>query len=654
MSTRSLPPRPNLDQLKIQANELHRAHRERDLSAAARIAAHHPEMKGLSPEAVLDKPLPLAGAQLVIAREYGFDNWPQLKHHVELTAGTSSHPKLKPFDNVARDIVDADRSGDPAALARIQAFLKRKVTLHDIRTGARSRLQKARDAEITFEDARDVVAGLRGFASWPQFAESVTRPDERATSWAVPLYRIDEKSNKIRVRESLDDDEWDAVIAVMEEKKSAVLEANGQMTDAVMKRIAQLDHLTSLNLGGSSNLTDAGLEYLAQLPRLEHLDLSGCGFTDRGLEIFRELRNLKSFHLYWHAAVSDAGLVNLGACDRLERVDLLGSHAGDGVIRALAGKPGLRHLKTGRLVTDAGLPLLHRFPVFKTWHGGDPDYSLMSFDTAPNHLLLDGPFTDGAVAHLAGLDGLFGLSFFWHCSAVTAAALKPLAGLANLGFLGWDGEHCNDEAMRHISAIPRLRMLLAQGTVATDDGFVALSRSQTLEYIWGRECPNLTGRGFAALSTMPSLRGLAVSCKNVDDAALSTLPRFPTLRQLLPMDVTDAGFRHVGRCVELENLWCMYCRETTDVATEHIAGLQKLKTYYAGQTKITNRSLEILAGMPSLEKLEFWNTAGITDAGVARLAALPRLREIALDGCRHVSSRVTGMFPAHVHVTYSE
>ena len=54
---------------------------------------------------------------------------------------------------------------------------------------------------------------------------------------------------------------------------------------------------------------------------------------------------------------------------------------------------------------------------------------------------------------------------------------------------------CDDEAMRHIGAIPRLRMLMGQGTVASDKGFAALSRSQTIEYIWGRECPNLTGSG---------------------------------------------------------------------------------------------------------------------------------------------------------------
>ena len=83
MPTRTLPRRPSLHQLKTQANELHRAHRDRDLSAAGRIAAHHPERKGWPPDAVLDQPLALADAQLVVAREYGFRNWAELKERIE-------------------------------------------------------------------------------------------------------------------------------------------------------------------------------------------------------------------------------------------------------------------------------------------------------------------------------------------------------------------------------------------------------------------------------------------------------------------------------------------------------------------------------------------------------------------------------------------
>ena len=205
--------------------------------------------------------------------------------------------------------------------------------------------------------------------------------------------------------------------------------------------------------------------------------------------------------------------------------------------------------------------------------------------------------------------------------------------------------------MRHIAAIPKLRALQAQGTVATDDGFVALSRSQSIEHIWGRECPNLTGRGFAALAAMPSLRGLAVSCKHVDDASLATLPTFPALTFIMPMDVPDAGFRHVGRCEKLTALWCMYCRDTGDEATAHIARLP-LQLYYAGKTKITDKSMEILGRMKTLEKVELWQTAGVTDAGIAALAALPRLRELSISGVPRVSRNAVAMFPAGVRVEY--
>ena len=138
----------------------------------------------------------------------------------------------------------------------------------------------------------------------------------------------------------------------------------------------------------------------------------------------------------------------------------------------------------------------------------------------------------------------------------------------------------------------------------------------------------------------------------LDDVALSTLPRFPALTELMPMDVTDHGFRHVGHCPQLESLILMYCRETTDVATEHIAGLSKLKRYYAGGTQITDRSLGLLGQMSSLEHLEFDACAGLTDAGVACLAGLPQLREISIEGSPNVTREGMAIFPATVRVNY--
>jgi len=75
--------------------------------------------------------------------------------------------------------------------------------------------------------------------------------------------------------------------------------------------------------------------------------------------------------------------------------------------------------------------------------------------------------------------------------------------------------------------LPRLRRLRAQGAVADDAGFEALSQSRTLESFWGRECAGFGSRSLLAFSAMPSLRGLGVSLKNVSDEALASLEPTP-------------------------------------------------------------------------------------------------------------------------------
>ena len=108
----------------------------------------------------------------------------------------------------------------------------------------------------------------------------------------------------------------------------------------------------------------------------------------------------------------------------------------------------------------------------------------------------------------------------------------------------------------------------------------------------------------------------------------------------------------MGRCGQLEALWCMYCRDTTDVATGHIAGLSGLRTYYAGKTRITDRSLEILGGMTSLEEVELSACSGISDAGLVHIAGLPHLRKVSVDATARVTRAGIAVFPAHVRVDF--
>jgi hypothetical protein len=627
-----------MDNLRKEAKRWLKAMRAHDPDARARFERAHPHAPA--------DPV-LRHVQHALAREHGYDSWITMKQALETTAAKSeSSLTREEYERIAGDYVRAFDAQDADALSRLNNHYRRSFTFDDLGSeiwrrvyAFRQRSSKVEKHFLAPGEAQTLVAQNAGFGSWDALLQSLETGER-----PIPPYAIDQVRNAIGPRRMLNDREWDRLIAVMKERRIAGLTANGLMTDELMARIADLDHVVALGIGGSRGLSDDGLRHLARMPQLRWLNLSeypGGKLTDRGLDVLRHLPNLRVFEMTWQRGITDAGVANLRYCDQLERVDLMGSPTGDGAIEALQGKAALSTFTSGRLVTDAGLRLLHNFPRFKTHHGNDE-----------TRLLIDGPFTNDGLASLAGLEGIVDLDLFWHVTGITSGGFAHLAGLPNLASLGADGRLSDDEAMRHFAAIPRLRRLRAQGTVATDAGFEALSRSLTLEHLWGRECPHLGSRGFIALSRMPALRSLGVSCLQVDDNALATLPHFPSLRELTPIDVKDPGFRHIGRCEALERLLCMYCRETTDIATEHIGGL-RLRSYYAGLTQITDRSLEILGRMTSLEQIELYECLHVTSAGLAFLSALPNLRKFDVSGSPGVTLEGTKVFPASVTVRYS-
>jgi hypothetical protein len=643
-----LPERPSLQQLRKQAKELLQQLRSGDPSANDRLRKF---------KTTVDSPI-LADAQFTLAREYGFESWPKLVHHL-LASQTSD---VQQHQRIAEDLVAVYNSADPEATKRLNNLFHSSLNIEQIHDFIRDKLFNLPDAaqrtnNFTLLDAQLVVARLYGFQDWDELVESSNAAEQDLRSASVvlsskpPFYRIDWTNNSIEPRQPMSTRDWENVCDVIKELGLTAINSANMVGDDDLAIISQLNQITTLNLDGSKRITDEGLKYLARMAQLRELILGGQ-ITDRGLESLQHLRELRIFQMYWQNGITDEGVSNLKWCNHLEEVDLLGCNVGDGAIAALTGKPNLRRFKTGRNVTDDGLQLLHEFPAFKSWQGGEVKYGLMSFSGEPTNLLIDGSFTGKGLASLHGLDGVFGLSFFWHTTRLCGEDLRLLEGLSNLGYLGCQDELCNDEAMQHIAALPNLRMLMGQGTVATDEGFRSLARSQTIEYFWGRECPNLRSEGFAALSEMRALKGLAVSCKFVDDAGLAKLTDFPSLKELMPMDVSDDGFRHIGRCEQLESLILMYCRDTTDVATSHLLGMPNLKKYHAGYTLITDRSLEMLGRINSLEVLSFEGCKFISDAGIGLLTTMPNLREISIGGCPKVTrTGVTG-FASSVRVNY--
>jgi ankyrin repeat protein len=90
MDPKPLPARPSLEQYKKQAKDLLKAYRSADVETIRRVKRNHPRFEKL---AELSHVLPLgfdiskfalADAQLVIAREHGFESWPKFTKRIEV------------------------------------------------------------------------------------------------------------------------------------------------------------------------------------------------------------------------------------------------------------------------------------------------------------------------------------------------------------------------------------------------------------------------------------------------------------------------------------------------------------------------------------------------------------------------------------------
>ena len=83
MRNSSLPPRPNLEQLRKRAKDLLRAYRDRQPDALARLRASLPRYSHLDDDDLLELSLSLRDAQHVIANEHGFRDWLSMRTYIQ-------------------------------------------------------------------------------------------------------------------------------------------------------------------------------------------------------------------------------------------------------------------------------------------------------------------------------------------------------------------------------------------------------------------------------------------------------------------------------------------------------------------------------------------------------------------------------------------
>lgn len=119
----------------------------------------------------------------------------------------------------------------------------------------------------------------------------------------------------------------------------------------------------------------------------------------------------------------------------------------------------------------------------------------------------------------------------------------------------------------------------------------------------------------------------------VTDSDMPLLANIPSLKRLdLSLTrISDRGLRAIKSSPAIEDLNLYFAEQITDEGASAVKSWKHLKHLNLRGTKITDSTLEVLSGLPTLEWLDV-GYAQITDTGLDQLSTLSNLRSLAMGG----------------------
>jgi hypothetical protein len=361
------------------------------------------------------------------------------------------------------------------------------------------------------------------------------------------------------------------------------------ITDAGVRALAPLVALRSLSLSGCAHMKGAGLQVLEAMPRLEQLDLTYSGVETLAVERLARLPSLRT--------------LSLASC--------MNFHGR--AIAAIASIPGLRVLDLRGCVTMSAKDAL---PLAKL-------KELRSLDLRDCQGRFRGQ-TEGGFADVAGGQATF---------VDTDEDGIPDKRVAPPPPPVQDGIGITDEVVAALAALPLESLKLGGSESLTDAIGESLAKMTALRELDLTNLPKTKG---ALLARVPSgLERLRLDDnRHLTAAALAHLPTLPKLRELglgglVLLD--DATLRVLLAGKQLTVLW-LGGYHYEDMGTGR--GTQLVQ-----DPALTTGVAAILVEQTALEVLHLdHNATWIDGKGLARLAALPKLRELDLTMARHLDA----------------
>jgi hypothetical protein len=342
--------------------------------------------------------------------------------------------------------------------------------------------------------------------------------------------------------------------------------------DDVLKIVADIPHLMSLNLNCCDRLTDIGINYLSEsCTMIQTLQLSGCsGFTDTSMLTLSQ------------------------GCSMLQTL----------------------HLSGCQQITDSGIRFLFQ----------NGSIQLKEF-----HLALCPQLTNQSITYLSQSCPMLQLLFLSYCDGLTPDYLQTLSTCQFLLSLNICGTHVTNTGIQYLSqSCTELKYLnLKWCDKVTDDGIEYLSKGcpKLIELNLSRKfecshCNYISNVGLQHLSKGCSiLDHLDLSrCTLVTDEGLSYLSKGCLQLQHLNITdcekITDEGLKYVQKLSLLKYFNCSLMENTP-----------------APQNITDEGILQLSAGCNELEHLNLSGRTTITDRIFKFIWVLFKLQDLNVSGC---------------------
>jgi Leucine-rich repeat (LRR) protein len=277
----------------------------------------------------------------------------------------------------------------------------------------------------------------------------------------------------------------------------------------------------------------------------------------------------------------------------------------------------------------------------RTWANDADVERILAIETVKRLDLSLTYFSDRAAERLPRLKQLEELNLF-AAEFITDAAVAFLRGNRNLKRLNLRGTDVTDTSLAYLAELTGLQALDISFTQISDVGLEHLASLAQIEEL-NLGGIKISGVGLHVLKLLPKLRKLTFNGIQRRNAGMCWAPvitdlELGTLAALGSLEELNIGWgiglgsgrpsADVPRSGEAE------CRviggaRVTDAGLAKLASLKRLKRLDVSGSAITASGLKHLSGLP-VERLSLWNAAGLNDTAGDTLAMLDSLQSLDL------------------------